>query len=300
VEAHFAFYYGDYRQARDLGLEALRLQGDSLCLLNLIGKSLLKLGDYQAAMKVFEKAHSISQMNIENLCLLAIAQFESGKKQESDASMQRARELDEGSPLIGETACQIALLSGESSKARSLMENLDSVHAVLAYMNNRAVALTRSGRFDEGIKLYQRTCEAIPATHADARDAVVYNLGLAYARYGELKQVVASLDEILRRKESKVHRKSLSLMKRVKSAIEQNMPLSFYETIVDQEAAAEPAREHARITVALEGFGGYICLNGIYRLPSDEHDQWNSLFDNYPSFVDKSDKRVVMMDQERL
>lgn len=298
VEAHFAYVQGSYRLARDTAMEALRLQGDSLCLLNLIGKCLLKLGDNIAAVKIFEKAHSMSQMNIETLCLLAIAQHDSGQNVESEESLRRARILDKSNEMIGETDCQIALLNGDSLKARELMEELSSVHQVLAYMNNRAVSLTRSGRFETGIKLYQKTMDAIPSRLADAKDAVAYNLGLAYARYGDLRQAVESLEVIVERQESKVRRKSVSLMKRIKGAIERNAAVPFYDIVAEEpDASAKvsqdsaPAEETADTGSTLGG----ICLFGIYSIP--EPAQWKSLFDNYPRFIDKTNAKAIALQE---
>lgn len=292
VEAHFAFTCGNYRMARDTAMEALRLQGDSLCLLNLIGKCLLKLGDYAAAVKVFEKAHSMSQMNIETLCLLAIAQHDCGQKVECEASLAKARDLDASNEMIGETDCQIALLDGDVSKAKDLMEELSSVHQVLAYMNNRAVSLTRSGRFDDGIKLYQRTIESIPSRLADAKDAVIYNLGLAFARYGDLHQAMESLTDIASRIDSRVHRKSLSLMKRVKDAVERNVAVPFYDTITDgNNVSAAEIKGAQGATESSDDGAVAICLFGIYSDP--DLTQWESLFDNFPKFIDKSSQRTL-------
>ncbi|MFW7379339.1 MAG: response regulator [Oligoflexus sp.] len=286
VEATFAYHYGKYRESRNLAIEALKLQGDSLCLLNLIGKCLLKLGDSTAAMKVFEKAHSISKMNIETLCHLAIAQNDSGKRDESEATLQRAKGLDSKSQLIGETECQIALLNEDVSKSRRLMEELSSVQNVISYMNNRAVSLTRSGRFDDGIKLYQRTIEALPPKLSDTKDLVLYNLGLAYAKYGELQSAKQHLVEIASRSESKVLRKAESLLKRVKVAIEDNSPLSFYEA-EDIDCGLPSPQESMLVETVTDGAQRGLCLHGIYRLQQDEHAKWNDLFESQPKFRDK-------------
>ena len=63
-------------------------------------------------------------------------------------------------------------------------------------MNNRAVTLARNGRFEDGISLYKKTIESIPTSWKSIIASVYYNLGLAYARYGDLQKAEKTLSEM--------------------------------------------------------------------------------------------------------
>ena len=71
IEAEFALYKNDYEKARLFAIEAIKNSGDSIFILNLLGKAMMHLREFAAALRCFEKAKSISPMNIERLCQIA-------------------------------------------------------------------------------------------------------------------------------------------------------------------------------------------------------------------------------------
>ncbi|MEZ4742757.1 MAG: response regulator [Bdellovibrionota bacterium] len=71
MEAELAYYEEDYEKSRNLAVEALKGGSDSVQVLNLLGKSLMQMQDYEAALKCFEKAQVMSPKNIHRLCVIA-------------------------------------------------------------------------------------------------------------------------------------------------------------------------------------------------------------------------------------
>jgi CheY-like chemotaxis protein len=298
MEAEFAFHYGKFREARDLGIEALRLAGDTLQVLNLVGKCLIKLGDHAAALRFFEKANALSPLNIEHLCNLAICQFDNGNAKAAAGAVAKAKALDGKSELVGQTECGLAILSGETAKAKSLMGQLASVGKILAYMNNRAVALSRCGRYDDGIKLYQQTVESLPGEWGDTHDIVAYNLGLAYTRYGDFPHACSQLEAVLKRPSAPLARKAQSLLSRIKNAEKQGAALTLYEAgptdaepeRVDEQPA-DPKQEAAStgrpVTATLDIKRGDLCLYGIFNVASLDKTA-SQLLTKTPHFVERS------------
>ncbi|MGE0173294.1 MAG: response regulator [Oligoflexales bacterium] len=293
LDAEFAFARGEFYQARDFAIEALRLSGDSLSLLNLIGKCLLKIEDYSAAMQVFEKAHSLSPLNLEHLCNLAMSQYYSGNKEDCAKSLNRAQSIDKESEHVKQTQCQISILDGDSNGAKAIMEHFPSIDGIISYMNNRAVALAKTGRFADGIKLYEQTIESIPEKQQDVLDKVQYNLGLAYARYGELQQASSSLGEMGGRKTSAMHAKSLSLIRRIEQVEKDGSALSFYEATSENidakhEKSGAKAEDASDKTWDFEILTGDLCLYGIFQADK-KSDSITIFLKNAPAFKDRSD-----------
>ncbi|RYZ59661.1 MAG: response regulator [Proteobacteria bacterium] len=294
VEANYAFGQGQYRLSRDLAVEALKLQGDSLCLLNLIGKCLLKLGDNAGAVKIFQKAHSMSQMNIENLCLLALAQFDSGVREDSLSTIKKAQMIDRGSQMIGETECQMAVVAGDMQRAKAIIADLEDVKLLLDELDLRAKLLNKHGHFEECIKLYERTAEIIPAKLSDAKDYVRYNHALALARYGEMMQALDLVNEIVKRKESALYIRSMRLLERINEAVRSNLPLPYYDNDPRPVEANKPIAQVTSISRQENEdrvLAGEVCLLGIYKATKTETEQWKALFDNSPKFMNRSNQR---------
>ncbi len=300
VEANFAYGAGEFRQARDLATEALKLQGDALCLLNLIGKCLILLGDPQAAVKTFERAHSMSPMNIENLCLLAIAQSDNGEKGQAEATLQKARVLDEDSQMINETDCQIAIVHGDTAKAKFLMATISNWRTVVLSMMERAQGLTRSGRFEAGLQVFRNLNDSIPQPLNMAKDEISYHLGRAFANCGELQEAKDLITALLNNRDSILYEKALRLLKGIEKAIRLNSRIPFYANPLDNEEIEKGMEkiedeDDNPPSAPQGGHSGEMCLNGILILPSDERTQWSALFDRLPAFLDRSGKRALFV-----
>jgi CheY-like chemotaxis protein len=78
LEAEFAFASGDFASARDLASASVRLGNKSVTALNLLGKALMRLRDFKAALRIFEKANGISPNSVSRLCAIAETQQELG------------------------------------------------------------------------------------------------------------------------------------------------------------------------------------------------------------------------------
>jgi len=268
MEAEFAYSSGNFVQARDLAIEAVKSSGDSLMLYNLLGKSMLKTGQYELALKCFSKAQKISPGNIERLCRIAEIHHDLGQGEEAARTLEDASKLDATSPLLQSTSANLALLNGDTNKAKSIMAQLDSVAKLLALMNNRAVAMTKGGQFDAGIELYRNTLEALPGAWSRIHDAVSYNLGLAYGRYGELEKCLVELNNVQDNSPA-LKRKATSLARRVKVALDGGLALNLLEeTKKDENPTSDgssTASNDAAEFVSLDIRRGDLCCYMIYR-----------------------------------
>jgi CheY-like chemotaxis protein/Tfp pilus assembly protein PilF len=219
IEAEYRFHEGSFKVARNLASEAFKLDGGkSLLLINLLGKCLLKTGQFDLALKCFKKAQEISPLNIERLCKIAEIHQDLGSNEERDKALKAASDLDADSQHVSETRTCLALVNGDLATAQSNLDKLDGMNSLLGMMNNRAVALIKAGSFTDGIELYKRTLAVLPESQVVYQAAVRYNLALGHARYGEFDkglETLASIDAAA----TQIKRKSDALGHRLKRAL---------------------------------------------------------------------------------
>lgn len=220
VEAEYAYHKKDFQKARDVGIEALKLAGDSIILLNLLGKILMQLQDFSAALACFKKAQTLSPLNIERLCAIAEAHSELGNTEEAQKTIDEANTLDPGNPVAQETEAKLAFSAGDYEKAKSLMTQLDSLNNIISFMNNKAVAMARCDLFDESIDLYRKALKSVPDDRQEIKAIVYYNMALAFLRNSELEEGLLQLERCLKLSNPKLAPKAKSLRSRVKHALD--------------------------------------------------------------------------------
>lgn len=216
IEAQFSYARGDYSHARDLAIDAFKTNKDSITLLNLLGKCLMQLKDFMTALKCFEKAQAMSPMNVQHLCSIAEVNQEMGRSEEANEALDQAKSVDEGNEMVTSTEVSVKLSRGETEAARKILGNLSSVSNVISYLNNKAVAYTKSGQVENGLELYNKTLEAIPEDNIEFKAVVSYNLALACIRQDKFEEALESLQTVVSFGKTKVYTKANSLIKRIK------------------------------------------------------------------------------------
>ena len=224
--AELAFAHGRYRGACEAGVEAIRLGGKSLGLLNLVGKSLLKLQFYGKALQCFERAQEICAINVERLLTIAECNLHLDRPRESAKALAEAIAMDEGNPLIAEAKLKFDLETGNLSAAADATISGDAVLRVGAYINNRAIALARTGRFADGIALYHRAIQALSERWHDLGATVSYNLGLCLARYGEYEEAIKVLTAVCAQPTVSVFKKANALLIKLRRATKKGVSLN--------------------------------------------------------------------------
>ncbi len=224
IEAEFAYIAKDYSRARDFAIEAIKHAGDSIFILNLLGKTMMSLREFDVALRCFEKAQSIAPMNLERLCQIAEVQSEMGNSGEAENTMNHASQLDPDSERVKETSAKIALNADNTLKAKQIMSQLKAMENVVSYMNNQAVAMARCNMINEGIRQYQKTIESIPESRLDIIAIVNYNLALAYIRDHAMEAAVEPLEKSIT-VVSNVQQRAQNLLKKLRIAIKKGKPL---------------------------------------------------------------------------
>jgi DNA-binding response OmpR family regulator len=241
LEAELAYAGGQWQKANQLAVEALQILGEDILVINLLGKIYMKLRNFDQAIKFFEKADTLSPRNIERLCDLALTEAERGNTKKAEEKLATTEKIDPSSSMIEETRAKVALTGGSQEEATRLLERLGDPSGVIAFLNNRGVALAMEGKFKEAVNLYRRALKALPKKLPHLAPMIAYNLGLAHARAGSLDEALWHLAEAAKVKDSPVRNKAADLLSRVDAAAKNNEPLVL--KVVDGEDKIEDKPE---------------------------------------------------------
>ena len=290
VEAEFAYSESKFEKARDLAMEVLRTQSDSINILNFIGKCLMQLNDFVAALKCFKKAQSMSPKNVQRLCSIAEASQELGDAQSAGEAIEQAQSLDRGHQAIEQTQITMDISSGNTEKAKAVLENLESLSNVVSYLNNKAIACARSGLFDESIGLYKKTLESIPHKKMEYKAIVSYNLALALTRMDKFDDAINELNMVTALGKSQVYLKAKSLQTKIAKAQKLGSKLQLNESSeaknigtiqneIDKTKALKQAGkksdneqtkaspQHTEIIAAMDSDPGDLCCYRVFVNP---------------------------------
>lgn len=299
IEAEYAYANADYVLARDAALESLKLAGDGILVLNLLGKAFMRLKNHEAALKCFKKAQELSPNNIERLCNIAEANTELGNHAEAGDAIADAKALDPDAKAVAEAEVRVAITKGDTKAAKQLLGDFESLDSLVAYMNNKAVAYAKCGYAQDAVDLYHKTIESIPEDRVETRAIVSYNLALALVRDGDLEGAIKKLDVVLEAKIKKIEKKAQSLRERLKVAVDKGIEFKMKasdasetpkQPVTAEEGSKEAASElasyddYARLLATVETKRGDLCCYLIFTSPDPADTRTSALLANMPRF----------------
>ncbi|NRA65519.1 MAG: response regulator [Pseudobacteriovorax sp.] len=269
VESLIAYHSGCYLAAKDYAIQTLKSGGESLDALNLLGKSMMKLREFDAALRCLENAQVISPQNIERICRIAEAHLENGNDDKFDKSLSSAEALDGENQKIVEKKAKSALKHHNFDETKSLMARLENLDEIVSYTNNRAVSLIRTQSFDSGINLYKDAHEAVPEEKPVIRGILAYNLALAYIRTDEPNLAYETLKQVKLDEKTPLAAKIKSLKVRLGKSIKMEQPFQLQppkiETLADEQSKLEELKKKgAEILKSLKVRPGDICCHKIF------------------------------------
>lgn len=240
IKAEMAYHEENYAEAKEHATTALQSTTDSIMLLNLLGKIMLKTNDHIAALKCFEKVQELSPMNLARLCQIAEVQSELGESADARASIENAEAQDEDSETVKSSSAKVEMNLGDSQAAKAIMAKMESLSDVISYMNNKAVTHAKMGDISESVELYNRTFDSIPDDKADIKGIVKYNLGLAMIRQHEYPEALKAMNESIKVGESRVFSKAKNFKKLIEKAIDSGIEINLPSSKSDQPKPAQP------------------------------------------------------------
>src|SRR5690606_3634718 len=144
--AEIAYHQNDFEEASRLGIEALQTGGEDLYVLNVLGRTYMRLRYFDQAMAFFDRARRLSPNNIERLCELAEVQAETGNHQAADQHLNAAAGIDGTNVKVDTVKAKVSIARGDAASAKTLMSKMDSIAEIVAFMNNRAISLVNQNK----------------------------------------------------------------------------------------------------------------------------------------------------------
>lgn len=299
ILADFSYYEGNFQLARDLAIEVIKNQSDSIALLNFIGKCLMKLGDLESSLACFKKAQEMSPQNIERLCNIAVVSQETGNNQQSHDAMEKAKSLDSKNQDVVKTDASLKISSGKTQDAQNIMKDMESLTEIISFMNNKAIALAKNGMVEESIDTYKQTLHSIPENKSKYKAAVSYNLALAYIRSSQLQPALDLLAEAFKIGSKPLQRKAKSLEARIKRAIANGSEIALKQqqnntTSSDQDSQdaskdlKSQAQDHLQIVATINANPGELCCYRVFASNEPISPEVQKLFKDPPRFNPRS------------
>lgn len=281
IEAEFHYFEKDFEKAKSMAIESIKLMGkDSLHGLNVLGRSLLNLKEYAAAERVLEQAQKLSPQNFGRLMDIAEMKIAKNQGTEALALVDQAKQIDGSNKKVTSAEIRAAISANDTDRAGKLMLNADSLSTLVSYMNNRAVALSRTGRYKEAVGLYKSTFDSLPQSEKKTKAQVLYNLSLCHCRNNQLQDAKTVLDALAKETGGDTLKKAHALLRKVDQAIKTGTAIDLdggadnakMEDVLDdlEECLFEPIGNEAKATMAapakppVEMAPGETCLVGIF------------------------------------
>jgi tetratricopeptide (TPR) repeat protein len=258
---------GEYANAVEKAALAMEYGRVNPGVMMIMGRSLLRLKDYQNAIQFLERAQIASPDGIERLLELAEARVAVNDLDGAATEVARALSIDPENEWVILAECSISIERGETKKASGLLARMASGKEMASMMNNRAVALAQMGKIDDGILLYVRTLEAMPTSWKSEIARVTYNLGLAHIRngaYGQAEKVLRDVSEVSR----EIQQRARDLADKCKRAVEGGKTLSIQSSDdmpTDTKKQTPRKVEIAKIIARVDIRPGDIGLMGIFK-----------------------------------
>jgi CheY-like chemotaxis protein/uncharacterized protein HemY len=266
-EAEVLLAKGQGAEAKKVAIRALNTGGENLLLLDLLGRILLSLREFDLARKFMEKATKSSPHNLERLCALAETTAELGDTAAMQENLDKAKKVDESNKVVIESQVTLATDRGDLNTAKAMVEKLVSSDGFVARLNNKAVYLVNTGNMMEALALYDRALQTLPAKDKDLAGVIHYNMALACIKMGQLTKASFHLTRVGNADETRVGGKSRSLQTRVNRCIETGESLVLKtDNKRDSEGLAALELEHdSNVPVSSEIRPGTHCSYLVYQ-----------------------------------
>jgi CheY-like chemotaxis protein/TolA-binding protein len=289
LTAEFAFAAGDYKTARDIAVKSMHHGNKSVALLNLLGKTLMRLREFSAALQIFQKANDIVPNSVARLCAVAETQQELGDAKGARKTLDQVDRVDDENQDVINSKVNIGLATGDKGLVQGAIDRFRPTDNVLAYINNKAIAHVKAGEYDQAIQLYTKVIDTIPHDKPRLLAIVGYNLALAQARKNDVKGVVEALARVPRGDDELLGRKVDSLAARAKAALGGGKPLQLSQESDTPATVTPVSRDAAALLRKLKATSAKIpsdlaCCYGLFPDEGWDSELVKALLSELPPF----------------
>jgi len=162
-----------------------------------LGKLYLRGGQISKGVEVLEKLSHFHNQNSERLLTLGNAYVNAGMEAQAEKPLLEGNKLTEGSDKRFQNGlAKIELSKGNIANALAMVGERGFSEDVISYLNMKAIICLRKEEFEEGIEFYQQALQGAKLNAIKTK--IYFNMGLAFARNGNLERAKGSLSESMR------------------------------------------------------------------------------------------------------
>jgi tetratricopeptide (TPR) repeat protein len=188
---------GEYEAALNIVIKLMEQSPkEDIKLINLRGTLLMMLKRFDEARPYLEKAESMAPANMERLSVMADLYLQVNEPDKSSEKFQTLISLRPDQPETKFTAMDALMAHGFAKHAKKLCDATTMPKEIIRHYNNKGVMLTKEGKHDEAIKLYDYALTYFPDYMENYR--IMYNIVLAKLHLkekGYVKECIALLEK---------------------------------------------------------------------------------------------------------
>jgi len=193
--ARAATHLGALKHAEGYLRRILELNPQNLWAANSLGKMYLRSGHGARGIEMLAKLSRFHELNGERLLTLGDALVQAGQTSQAEATYRQGDQLTGGTDLrFKDGLAKVKLERRDYAGALAVLGGRNFSENVISFLNMRAIMAIRGGQLDEGMEYYGYAVGGA-GEDKDVKAKLKFNIGLAYARVGDLEKARAALSE---------------------------------------------------------------------------------------------------------
>lgn len=186
----------DFQESRGIADRILALDPSDVRAMNLLSRVHLRLGEFDLAIMVLERAQLFSPRNPERIIMLGDAYFGKGDLERAFELYDEARLLQpEGVHDAEKKMAEVKMRQGEMDAVMDIITRSLSEDESASFFNNMGVAAVRAGKPSDALRLYEIAFSTLKTPRLKA--AILFNMALAHWRQGSLVLAVEHMQRAL-------------------------------------------------------------------------------------------------------
>lgn len=150
--------------------------------IHLLGRCMLKRGQFQEALQLFEQASLFNPHDVERLCDIGQALLNMDRIKDASEKFDRALTLDPDAREAKIGKAEVALMDNHVNDALEIMKEISGDLEMASIFNTCAVLNMRQGRHKAGMSLYDSALKALPKEQR-LQARLYFNMGIGYRRW---------------------------------------------------------------------------------------------------------------------
>lgn len=146
----------------------------------------LEQGQPKEALALYEKLCLNNPRHPDRLAKMAECQLSLGALERAEKSFSTALSLDAHAMHAREDLARVKLALGDYESAKILLAQCGDVSKIASYLNAYGIQLVRAGRYEASIEHYKKAQIVLPTN--TNRHQILFNIGLAYAKWGKFSE----------------------------------------------------------------------------------------------------------------